>query len=165
MLAGRVAATAPYSWSGSESTLHEHLDITFERLKGAGGLKSLELDALASYVSSLAAPPAQVDGTSAKVMRGREIFASTEAACATCHTGADGTDNKHHDVGSKTAPDRSAEFNTPSLRFVGGTGPYFHDGRYKTLKALLKESDGKMGKTSHLSADDLDALESYLRSL
>ena len=165
MLAGRVAATAPYSWSGTENTLHEHLDITFQRLKGAGGLKSLELDALAAYVSSLAAPPAQVDGTSNKVLRGREIFASTEAACATCHTGADGTDNKRHDVGSKTSPDRSAEFNTPSLRFVGGTGPYFHDGRYKTLKALLKESDGKMGKTSHLSADDLDALETYLRSL
>ena len=46
-----------------------------------------------------------------------------------------------------------------------GAGPWFHDGRYATLKDLLKSSDGKMGKTKHLSEADLDALEAYLRSI
>ena len=36
--------------------------------------------------------------------------------------------------------------------------------RYGSLVAL-KKSDGKMGKTAHLSADDLEALETYLRTL
>ena len=53
-------------------------------------------------------------------------------------------------------------FDTPSLRYVGGTGPWFHDGRYKTMHDLLVKSDGKMGHTKHLSEEDLDALEAYL---
>ena len=165
MLAGRVVSTAPYSWSGTESTLKEHLDITFDRLKGQGGLKSLELDALAQYVSSLSPPPGHGDSSDPRAARGKELFASTDTGCSTCHAGVDGTDNQRHDVKSKTAPDKSGDFNTPSLRFVGGTGPYFHDGRYKTLAELLKDSDGKMGKTGHLSPDDLGALEAYLRTL
>jgi cytochrome c peroxidase len=68
-------------------------------------------------------------------------------------------------VKSKAKADQSSVFNTPSLRFVGGTGPYFHDGRYKTLRALLTSTDGTMGHTKHLSPDDLDALEAYLRTL
>ena len=51
------------------------------------------------------------------------------------------------------------------LKGIGGTGPYFHDGRYKTLRELLVSSDGKMGNTKHLSNDDLDALEAFMRSL
>ena len=56
-------------------------------------------------------------------------------------------------------------FDTPSLRFVSGTAPYFHDGRYPTLRALLVGSDGKMGHTAKLSPHELDALEAYLRTL
>ncbi|HSO31003.1 MAG TPA: hypothetical protein VLT33_00765, partial [Labilithrix sp.] len=70
-----------------------------------------------------------------------------------------------HDVGSKHKFDREASFNTPSLHLVGGTGPYFHDGRYSTLGELLKKSDGTMGRTAHLSAADLDALDTFLRTL
>ena len=66
---------------------------------------------------------------------------------------------------SKAKSDRDGDFNTPSLKFISGTGPYFHDGRYKTLNALLRDIDGKMGHTKHLSEPDLDALEAYLRTL
>ena len=31
MLAGRIADTAPFSWSGTEQTLKEHMGITFKR--------------------------------------------------------------------------------------------------------------------------------------
>jgi cytochrome c peroxidase len=75
------------------------------------------------------------------------------------------TDNEKHDVQSKTAADKSGTFNTPSLRNVGGGGPYFHDGRYKTLRQLLTDADRKMGHTAQLSNDDLEALEAYLRTL
>jgi cytochrome c peroxidase len=101
----------------------------------------------------------------AKVARGEQIFFSGAAQCSSCHSGDLATDNKKHDVKSRTGTDKSAQFNTPSLRFIGGTGPYFHDGRYKTLRDLLTSADRSMGHTKHLSSDDLDALEAYLRVL
>ena len=164
-LAGRIAATAPFSWTGSEHELKEHMTVTFERLKGAGGLKSMELDALATYVQALPPPPQKPVTGDAKVEKGKAIFTSAAAGCSGCHRGDLATDNEHHDVQSKTAADKGPGFNTPSLRYVGGGGPYFHDGRYKTLRDLLTDSDRKMGHTKHLSPEDLEALEAYLRTL
>ena len=88
------------------------------------------------------------------------------AVCARgrCH-GAGGTDNKLHDVQSRDHADKKADFNTPSLKFVGGHAPYFHDGRYDTLHDLLVKSDGAMGHTKQLKPGELDALEAYMRSL
>jgi DNA-binding beta-propeller fold protein YncE len=163
MLAGRVTRTAPYSWNGNETTLHNHLGNTFDRLSGKG-LRSIELDALVTYLSSMPAPAPEVV-EKVKADRGKQIFASAEAGCAGCHSGESYSDGKNHDIGSKHKFDREASFNTPSLHLVGGTGPYFHDGRYSTLGELLKKSDGKMGKTAHLSPADLDALETFLRTL
>jgi mono/diheme cytochrome c family protein len=167
MLAGRVNDTAPFSWSGSERTLKEHMGITFSRLQGTGGLRGLELDALADYVSTLAPPPASAPSPAdqARLARGSAIFHSEAAACSSCHAGDIATDNEHHDVQSKASADRNGKFNTPTLKFVGGGGPYFHDGRYKTLHQLLTDADRKMGHTAQLSPDDIEALEAYLRSL
>jgi cytochrome c peroxidase len=166
MLAGRAPSSAPYSWNGNEANLHGHLGNTFDRLSGKG-LRSIELDALVTYIAQMPAPPRMTPAPAAKakVERGREVFASREAGCATCHSGATLADGRNHDVGSKHRADRGAAFNTPSLRFVGGTGPYFHDGRYADLRELLTKSDGKMGHTKHLSNADLDALETYLETL
>jgi len=165
MLAGRVSSTAPYAWNGTESDLKEHLATTFDRLNGAGGLRSIELDALMAYVESLAPPPARSFSQDAKTLRGRQLFASNEVGCSSCHTGTLETDNLRHDVKSKNDADRNATFNTPTLHLVGGTGPYFHDGRYATLHELLAANKDTMGRTTQLSPDDLDALEAYLRTL
>lgn len=164
MLAGRVEHSAPYSWSGVENDLHTHLHTTFERLDGTG-LRNVELDAIVAYVQALPAPaPIREDAT--LVARGKTIFHSKEAACASCHNGGALTDNGMHDVKSRKANDEKAEFNTPTLHLVGGAGPYFHDGRYATLRDLLVGTDGTMGHTRHLRAEgELDALEAYVRSL
>lgn len=166
MLAGRVATAGPYAWNGASKTLGEHLHMTFDRLDGTG-LKSLELDGLVAYVSSMRPPVPQQDAKASdpKVARGAAIFASKEAGCASCHSGAKFSDGAVHDVKSRTEADRGSMFKTPTLHFVGGTGPYFHDGRYKSLHELLRDVDGKMGHTKHLSETDLDSLESYLRTL
>jgi mono/diheme cytochrome c family protein/DNA-binding beta-propeller fold protein YncE len=167
MLAGRVGDTAPYSWSGTEKSLEEHLGHTFDRLSGAG-LTSLELQAIVLYVKTLAppVPPSKASAGDAAVARGQQIFNSKEAGCSGCHTGRGGlTDNSLHDVKSKANADRAALFNTPTLHLVSGGGPYFHDGRYSTIHELLRSVDGKMGHTAQLSDNDLEALEAYLRTL
>ncbi len=164
MLAGRVATSSPYSWNGGEKSLQDHLANTFDRLGGTG-LKSLELDAIVTYISTMHGPARITPPADGKVQRGAAIFASKEAKCAECHASATFADGALHDVQSRAKSDRTEAFDTPSLRFVGGTGPYFHDGRYKSLHDLLRDVDGKMGHTKQLSENDLDALESYLRTL
>jgi DNA-binding beta-propeller fold protein YncE/mono/diheme cytochrome c family protein len=164
LLAGRVAKSSPFSWTGGEKTLQDHLANTFDRL-GGGGLKSLELDALVTYITQMKGPAALPASGDPKVTRGAAIFASKEAACADCHATGTFADGARHDVQSRATSDRTEAFDTPSLRFVGGSGPYFHDGRYKSLHELLRDVDGKMGHTKQLTENDLDALESYLRTL
>src|SRR5262249_4664296 len=63
MLAGRLQGTAPYGWDGKAKDVNEHLANTFDRLKGGGGLRSVELDALLAYLTSLPPPPAVSQGS------------------------------------------------------------------------------------------------------
>ncbi|MDI3290328.1 c-type cytochrome [Polyangium sp. 15x6] len=167
MLAGRLAKTAPYGWTGRGDSVEAHLSETFGRLGGAG-LARREIDALIAFATSLRPPQAETrnDSNDVLVQRGKAIFHSAQTGCGTCHR-EDGawTDHTAHDVSSRADADVAATFDTPSLRFVGGTAPYFHDGRYATLRSLLIDADGKMGNTKHLSKDELDALEAYMRSL
>ena len=166
MLVGRLSATEPYGWDGGAATLHGQLRQEFLRLGGVGGLRGLELAALIAYLESLSAPAAPADADKeAKRRRGEEIFSSKQAGCSDCHAGSATTDKKRHDVGSRTRADRGAAFDTPSLRFVSAHPPYFHDGRYASLRDLLEGTDGKMGHTKHLSDEDLEALRIYLESL
>ncbi|WP_394846955.1 hypothetical protein LZC95_05750 [Pendulispora brunnea] len=166
ILAGRLEGTAPYAWVGSGDDVAAHLGHTFQRLRGRG-LAPHELDALVAYVTQMAPPPPrESDASTVRLERGSQIFHSTEAGCASCHGKNGGNpDGLRHDVSSRAASDVTGEFDTPSLRFVGGSAPYFHDGRYASLRTLLVETDGKMGKVSHLTPSDLEALEAYVRSL
>ena len=79
--------------------------------------------------------------------------------------GARLADGLVHEVASRTKGDKTGGFDTPSLRGIGLSAPYFHDGRYATLKDLLLGSRTAMGHTAQLSTADLDALEAYLRTL
>lgn len=165
MLAGRINDTAPYGWGGDAIDLEHHLDDTFKRLGGVGGLRSVERDALVAYLGTLQPPPVQEQAGDTTLARGAQLFASSEVGCATCHGGEVFSDLRAHDIGSKAPVDKKAEFETPSLRFIAARGPYFHDGRYSTIRELLVATDGKMGKVGHLPTKDLDALVAYVESL
>lgn len=171
MLAGRVEGSAPFGWFGKNRTLGDHVVQSLSRLGGAG-LSSAndrpDLEAILAYVTSLRGPSAQGARRDpervALAARGREVFADPAVGCARCHFGAD-SDGARHDVKSGNLDERSLRFDTPSLRFVGGSAPYFHDGRFATMEALLEGSDDRMGHTIHLSRADLLALAAYLEEL
>lgn len=165
MLAGRLAKTAPFGWNADTGTVHHHLRQTFQRLQGTG-LSERELDALISYVSTLDPPQGHPRAEPKLVARGKKLFFSTETGCSACHSGTSLTDKKKYDVKSRTdVEDPTVRFDTPSLRFVGGTAPYFHDGRYPDLESLLQGVDGTMGHTKHLTPDDRKALVAFLETL
>jgi mono/diheme cytochrome c family protein len=166
MLAGRLDGAAPYGWNGDAKDVSTHLVSTFKRL-GGKGVTGEDKEALMAYVASMRPPPsAKAKDDAAKVARGAAIFRSSAAGCSGCH-GEDGDlpDGAAHDVKSMAEGDQRKKFDTPSLKNVGGTGPWFHDGRYADLKTLIVRSDGKMGHTKQLSEQDVADLASYLESL
>jgi len=176
MLAGRIADTAPYGWMGASAKLQDHLKKTFERLSG-DGLPTAEVSALVDYISTMAPPiAAGAAGAHASeeasverralVERGRALFESSDTACSTCHdSGHAFTDGERHQVMAQPVPGQATAFDTPSLRYVGGTAPYFHDGRYRTLDDVLTAPDHAMGKSTRLTRPDRAALVAYLETL
>lgn len=168
MLAGRLGGTAPFGWMGERRDLKKHIHDTMRRLGGRGALSDRDhedLDALVRYVASMRGPSlkgALGAPDAALVARGKELFESDDQKCASCHPGG-GTDGAMHSV--KSGLFGELPLDTPSLRFIGGTAPYFHDGRFSTLDELLQKVDGKMGHTAALTADDRRALVAYLETL
>lgn len=165
MLAGRVNRQGPFGWLGKHATLQVHMQTTMKNLKGTG-LDASELDALAAYLGQTKGPTSKWRALTDEETHGRDVFNSSDAQCATCHAEKSGfTDHDTHDVRSATTSDQTKQFLVPSLANVGGTAPYFHDGRYATLEALLDGVDGTMGATKQMSATDKKALAAYLRTL
>ena len=56
-------------------------------------------------------------------------------------------------------------FKTPSLLYVGGTPPYYHDGHAATLEELVEKNHDRMGHTDHLKPAERAALVAFLRTL
>lgn len=156
-LVGRLVA--PFSWSGRNSTLTQNIRETIERLGGQGGLRRVEVEALAAYVTEGMFVPAVSHNEPAEVVRrGRELF-NGAADCARCHEPSRSfADGERHLVAYSV-------FDTPSLRFVSRTPPYFHDGRFDSLAVMLASHRARMGRSALLPAEDRAALEAYLRTL
>jgi len=125
---------ADWSWAGNIPAIETNIrGIIVNRMKGAEPSKET-LEALAAYVKSLPNRLAAfldkdgmpTDNAPADVKRGFALF-SGKAGCTTCHSPASYDKKGPEDVGSGGA------FKVPALRNVSKTGPYFHDGRFKTL--------------------------------
>jgi DNA-binding beta-propeller fold protein YncE/mono/diheme cytochrome c family protein len=167
MLAGRLDHAAPYGWLGSSADVPGHLKKTFARL-GSAGLKDEDKAALVAYVLAMKPPPVEKPDLSQNplALEGQHLFESDEAGCTGCHGDyGDTPDGLTHNVKSWASGDVRGAFDTPSLRFIGGTAPYFHDGRYASLRSLLDHTRGTMGQKKKLSPHELDALEAYVVSL
>ncbi|MBI4954304.1 MAG: c-type cytochrome [Myxococcales bacterium] len=164
VLLARLREGAPFGWDGGSPTLDAHLARTLTRLGGTG-LGAPERAALAAYLDSLSVAPSWSHGGDAtRVARGRELYEARDGGCVGCHRDGAG-DGKSHDVGSRSPRDATGSFDTPSLRGVSRSAPYFHDGRYPTLGAMLTDPASGMAPTARLPADDLDALLAYLGTL
>ena len=87
---------------------------------------------------------------SVRAQKGLELFRG-KALCFTCHSGANFTDEKFHNLGidwdsdhvdlgrysvTKEAKDMGA-FKTPTLREIAHTAPYMHNGRFGTLQQVI----------------------------
>jgi cytochrome c peroxidase len=87
-------------------------------------------------------------------IRGMDVFYN-KATCDSCHIGFNftdgsfanigiGMDKKDPDLGRYIVTGREEErgaFKTPTLREIEHTGPYMHDGRFKTLEEVVDHYD------------------------
>ncbi|WP_437986104.1 hypothetical protein [Sorangium sp. So ce117] len=178
MLAGRVSAEGPYGWNAQSENLAERLREGFGLHRwGPGGLGNGELALRARHLAAflragLVPPPREARKLTPQEEHGRALFMSDTAQCARCHVPeTEHTDRMGYPMPGFAARPGFAEekagqvFKTPSLRFVGGTAPYYHDGSAKTLEELIDENRDRMGRTSHMSRNDKAALAAFLRTL
>jgi cytochrome c peroxidase len=159
--------TGPYSWAGG-MTLKENIrGMIVDRMKGREPTGT-QLDQLAAYVLSLDLPPnvnLNSDGTPsaaapAAARRGYEVF--LKASCNICHAPPGFSKADSEDIGS------GGTFSVPSLRGLSGTAPYFHDGRFATLRVLLPAKLKllqELGVTDALTNDDIEDLLAFLSAL
>jgi YVTN family beta-propeller protein len=197
-----MAHTHPLHWSADRDEVQDfEYTIRSKLMQGAGFLRgkmqpkvgfhkieleektsgrSKDLDAIAVYCNSLDFPLSPHILASGKLMpaaeRGKKIFFSKEAGCATCHSGPYFTDSslkqpfKLHDVGTGRA-DKSermgTKYDTPTLLGVYRGSPYLHDGSALTLRDVVttQNKDDKHGVTSQLKSGQVDDLVEFLKSL
>jgi cytochrome c peroxidase len=85
------------------------------------------------------------DALSEEAKRGMAVFLG-DAGCVRCHSGPLLTDEKFYRLGPSADKGRGLvtgnkednyKFRTPSLRNVARTGPYMHDGSFKTMSDVL----------------------------
>jgi cytochrome c peroxidase len=124
---------------------------------------------------------------SAEAQQGYQVF--LKAKCENCHSGFLFSDLQYHNVGigmktkqpdvgrftvTKNERDTGA-FKTPTLRDIGDSGPYFHDGSVATLEEAVRMMvnggienpylDRANLVKANLSAAEFRALMAFLRSL
>ncbi len=126
--------------------------------------------ALLAYLQSMETPPNPFRGSgslSAAAERGKQIFETEKAACATCHSGPHFTDGRIHDVGLGSPRDRYQGYNTPSLRGVYQKVKLLHDGRADSLRDVLTgpHAPENVAGSGKLSDDELSDLLEYLKTL
>lgn len=134
--------------------------------------RSRDLDDLAVYMASLQLPPnpyLENGALSSAAQAGKALFESTETGCADCHVPPLYTDGLVHDVGTGDGLDerKGPAFNTPSLRGLYKTAPYLHHGAAATLRDVITTGnpEDRHGRTTQLSAGELDQLVAYLASI
>jgi cytochrome c553 len=159
-LHGIVSTTAPLGWEGKVETVQREVILTTSERTGGNGLSETQADDVAAFIDStrdIVVPPIRTDEERAQVELGREVFSREAVGCAECHNGEQGTDNEIHEV-------FGYEINTPRLRGLAGSAPYFRDGSARSLREVVERSiDGSMGDTSTLSEEEITALVAYLR--
>ena len=179
MLAGRVNARGPYGWHAQSATLDERLAEGFGRHRWFGTtvdpkkwIVAERAIALQAFLRQALPPPPRLDRElTEEEKKGKQLFESPATQCTRCHVPqTEFTDRTAYPLPKRSSPpgfedEAEDKFKTPSLLFVGGTPPYYHDGHAPTLEALISQNADRMGRTSQLTAGEKAALVAYLKTL
>jgi YVTN family beta-propeller protein len=134
--------------------------------------RAYDLDSLALFLDSLEMPPspghAQGEPLTEAEQRGQAHFHDADLGCITCHPPPLYTDLERHDVGTVTTDERiGPAYDTPTLRGLYNSAPYFHDGSATTLyEALTFPTPGSEHDVSgSLTEEQIQDLIAFLLAL
>ena len=157
-------------------------------------------DAIASFEESLETANTEFDAwmmdkpntMSPSAIRGRELFMSDKAKCFDCHFSPDFTGDEFKNIGLydeikykdkgryEVTGNKNdiGKFKVPGLRNVAITGPYMHDGGFKTIEEVIEYYDNPytfvknpinmdtlLLKPIHFTPEEKKDLIAFLKSL
>jgi len=161
-LVGGVMETAPFHWDGDLAGLGDLMTLVFEQRMGGVHQSDDRIEVLGDWLDTIPRNPASDPVDSDAVARGSALFHDKTVACSSCHSGASFTNDETVDVGTGKA------FQVPNLVAIADRAPFMHSGCAKTLEDRFNPACGggdQHGKTSQLSASQIDDLVAYLESL
>ncbi len=157
-----VGPTAPFAWTGQFVSLSDQIHQSLESsLRGPSSDETTTVADLSAYLESLTPPPPRCPPDDPAARRGEQVFQTR--GCQACHKAPTYTSSGTKGVGLDDGPGGHRAFNPPSLRGVGWTAPYFHDGRAATLEQVLDVHPSS--QTSPLSPLQRADLKAFLESL
>jgi YVTN family beta-propeller protein len=166
-----VRETLPWGWHAQYDELAD-FDSYYRSVQHGDGLmdgpmnpalgepnagRSPDLDSLVAYLNTLEGP-----GRNAlripltDVLDGEVVWLAL--GCEACHAPPLYADGISHDLGRGAV-------NTPSLRWVWDSAPYYYDGRATTLFDVFRVDEGPHSLVGRIPLADIDRLITYLRSL
>ncbi|MCA9131327.1 MAG: hypothetical protein KDB22_29785 [Planctomycetales bacterium] len=164
-----VDETGPWTWHGWQQDLDDSLQNSFVSTMQGTEATQEDLAALKAYLSSCRSAPNPfiADGLSQAAARGRLLFHRSDVGCSECHSGTRFTDGEVHDVGLNSSADKYQGYNTPSLIDAYRKVRYLHDGRAKSLEAVLTEwhRPEDIGGGAELSEGEIADLVEYIKTL
>ena len=161
-------------------------DITIDNVGKA--IASFQRTVLSGNSPADRADQGQEEGAISDEAKHGLLLFREKARCTKCHSGFNFTDEKFHNLGigwddnkvdlgryivTKNPEDNSA-FKTPTLREIGRSAPYTHDGRFKTLEEVVNFYNQGGVKNPHqdpliipldLTEDEKHDLVQFLRTL
>lgn len=165
-----VHETAPWTWHGWQGHLPDAIQKSFTTTMLGKPISAEDADAVLAFLETLELPPNPFRGPeqqlTAAAKRGQQIFIGSKAGCTQCHSGPYYTDGLIHDVGLGSEGGPYQGFNTPSLRGLYRKVRFLHDGRAKSLEAVL-QGDHAPEKVAGeaLNEQELADLIAFLKSL
>ena len=164
-LLGKSESTLPLAWNGKVESFEDQVRNSIEKtMQSPQAAKEGDVEAIAAFIKTLPAPPginvARGTVDPDQVASGLRLF--NQLNCSDCHSGSSFTSPEVFDVG--LADEQSnTKFNPPSLLGVSQRGPYFHDGRSKTLREVLTKFKHQISRD--LTSKEVEALLAFLRSI
>ena len=134
--------------------------------------RAASLDALAAFMDALVVPlspsHANEEPLTAVELRGQAHFNNPALGCVDCHPPPYYTDQQTHDVGTATNDEKiGPHYDTPSLRGLYDSAPYFHDGSAATLHDALTypTSNSEHDVQNVLTPSEIQDLIAFLEAL
>lgn len=166
-----VTKTGPWTWHGWQRGIDVAMRKSLTDSMLGPEPKGDDVPALVAYLDTLHHPKNPhigIDGSlSPAAERGRLVFESEKAQCHSCHKPPYYTNSRLYDVDTGERGDAYPTFNPPSLLGTHSKVRWLHDGRAKSLRAVLTSDHApeKVVGKGELSATELADLLAYLESL